>query len=249
MKINSPNINQYNEVTLSKVSTSNFKANYYFGNTIKNDSFENLLIKSITNENELLKNIATNADLQALLKAHKLPVVLNVIELNNLLNNHGKRTEQIAELITDNLQTNLRQRVNIQELSQGAKLHDVGKVLIPPSILDKPSTLTEEEHKIMDLHSKIGYLLLKNTNTNKNVLDLVRYHHLNSEMMKEGFYIPSIEVQILNLADKYCAMTEDRVYRKALSKEQTLNILNQEMQDGKINSLLFNALKKGIENF
>lgn len=59
----------------------------------------------------------------------------------------------------------------------------------------------------MDLHSELGYQLLKNSGVNDEVLKLVRFHHNNFEKAKQS-YIADVNLQILNLADKYSALTE-----------------------------------------
>ena len=136
-----------------------------------------------------------------------------------------------------------KSQVNIKSLKEGALLHDFGKVLIPPEILNKNGRLTEEEHQIMRLHTEIGYQLLKNTITDNEVLSLVQNHHNN---IFNRHFVPDINVQILNIADKYSALTEERVYKKAYTPQQALTIIYKDVQNGKIHPFLYNALAKSI---
>lgn len=102
-------------------------------------------------------------------------------------------------------------------------LHDVGKIGIPSKIINKPEKLTNEETEIMKTHPKLGGEILKDITTIKNILLGVSEHHERWDGKgynkgKIGLDI-SIEGRIICCADSYDAMSSDRSYRKALSKE------------------------------
>jgi hypothetical protein len=106
-------------------------------------------------------------------------------------------------------------------------LHDLGKVLIPSKILNKPARLNKKEREIMNIHSTLGYELLKTQKINRETLDLVKYHHQN--LIHSGYpalncdHNPSdIGVQIISTADKYSALREARVYRRKLTRIESL---------------------------
>ena len=84
---------------------------------------------------------------------------------------------------------------------------------------------------------------MKNSGVNNEVLNLVRYHHDN----KQNNFVPDINLQILNLADKYSALTEERVYKEAFSPQKALTILYSEVKKGDIHPFLFNALVKSVQ--
>ena len=126
-------------------------------------------------------------------------------------------------------------------------LHDLGKVLIPSKILNKPAKLNTKEREIMNIHSTLGYELLKTQNINEETLDLVKYHHQNLKRsgypaLVEGHTPSDIGVQIISTADKYSALREARVYRRKLSRIESLLILYKEVLEGKIHKDVFNAL-------
>ena len=232
--------------------TPNFKIynnnkNVFFGN-IKQDTFETTTYNHLFNESEIKKMIASSPELKKILNTHKIPIHLNMKELHELRDGHASETQKIAIAIANNLPAALKQQVNIKNLKDGALLHDFGKVLIPPNILNKEGRLTDEEHKIMDLHSELGYLLLKNSGVDEKVLSLVQNHHLNFTNYKTRNFVPDINLQILNIADKYSALTEKRVYKDAYTKPMALTILSKEVQEGKIHPFLFNALVKATSN-
>lgn len=114
----------------------------------------------------------------------------------------------------------------IENIKNAAILHDIGKIGIDDQILKKPDKLTDEEYKKIKQHPSIGAEILKGVNFFKEVTNIVKYHHERydgkgyPDGLKEN-EIPT-EAAILAIADVYDAMTSDRPYRKALSKEVAL---------------------------
>lgn len=230
------------------VQFNNFGNKIYFGQQAP-DSFENHSVEKLFDEIKIKQMISANPEIKEILVPNKIPIRLNMTELKDLRENHCKDTQEIASGIAKNLPPALRNQVNIKDLKDGAMLHDFGKVLIPPEILNKNGKLTPEEHKIMDLHSELGYQLLKNTGVNDEVLKLVRYHHdtYNETGTTHKNFVPDINLQILTLADKYSALTEKRVYKEAYSPKKALTIIYSDVQKGYTHPFLFQALVKSLE--
>lgn len=119
----------------------------------------------------------------------------------------------------------------VEDIKTAAILHDIGKLGIDDSILNKASKLTQEEYAIIMKHPTIGADIISNVDFLKKVTKVVKYHH---ERYDGGGYpegligeaIP-IEACILAIADSYDAMTSDRPYRKALTKESALNEISK----------------------
>lgn len=163
---------------------------------------------------------------------------------------HHTATRIIAAQIYSALPKELKSEINLPELQQAAMLHDYGKVLIPKEILNKKGGLTPEEKKIMELHSEFGYELLKQQGVKENVLKLIKYHH----QKPDGSGYPAanqdfkydLSIQILEAADKYSALTEDRPYHKACTKNETLEIIYKDVESGIISQEVFDALKKSV---
>ena len=97
----------------------------------------------------------------------------------------------------------------------------------------------------MHLHSELGYQLLKNTGVNDEVLSLIRNHHDN---VQNKNFVPDINLQVLNLADKYSALTENRVYKKALSPQQALTVIRRDVDRGNVHPILYKALIEAVNN-
>jgi putative nucleotidyltransferase with HDIG domain len=146
------------------------------------------------------------------------------------------------------LPTEMKKEINLSVLQQAAMLHDYGKVLIPEEILNKKGALTPEEKKIMELHSEFGYELLKQQGVNEEVLNLIKYHHQKPDgsgyPVADKNFEYSISSQILEAADMYSAITEERPYHKASTKEQALEIIYEEVKKGVICREVFEALRK-----
>ena len=99
-------------------------------------------------------------------------------------------------------------------------VHDIGKIGLPPGLLDKPSALTLEERRQMQLHSEIGEGILRKLDDYGDIAEIVRHHHerIDGEGYPDqvrGEDIPLVS-RIIAVADAYNAMTSDRPYRDAM---------------------------------
>lgn len=105
-------------------------------------------------------------------------------------------------------------------------LHDIGKIGINESILNKPGKLSEEEYEMVKLHPKMGADIIKGIKFLEPVVPII-YHHQERYDGKgypdgiKGEQIP-IGARIIAVLDTYDAMTTDRPYRKALSREAAI---------------------------
>jgi HD-GYP domain-containing protein (c-di-GMP phosphodiesterase class II) len=114
-----------------------------------------------------------------------------------------------------------------QELEFAAMLHDVGKITIPKKILNKPNALTAKEFEVMKTHTIEGQFMLDRVGgLLGRVGEVVRSCHERWDGTGypdglRGEEIP-LPARIVFACDAYHAMTSDRVYRRALSKEQAL---------------------------
>jgi len=130
----------------------------------------------------------------------------------------------------------------VEDLGIAALFHDVGKILIPESILQKPGLLTAEEYEIMKSHTTRGSEILKSalkTHPENHLLsvcyDVVRYHHEKWDGSGypdglKGEQIP-LAARIVAIADVFDALTSDRHYRDAFSSEEALKIMQTEEKE------------------
>lgn len=115
-----------------------------------------------------------------------------------------------------------------------AYLHDLGKIFIPPSILQKTSKLTDEEYEIMKTHTTIGYNMCMKDPELRPYAAGALYHHeaLNGSGYPNHLTAKDIpyEGQIIRVADEYEAITAKRQYKTHIGIIETLNILIENSQ-------------------
>ena len=121
-----------------------------------------------------------------------------------------------------------------ERLTHAAPLHDVGKVAIPDSILLKPGPLTAEERAIVETHAEEGYRLVRGSSS--SILDLAATIALSHQEKWDGTGYPRglageaipIEGRIVAVADVFDALTSDRVYRKAFSVDEAVQLMREQ---------------------
>ncbi len=115
---------------------------------------------------------------------------------------------------------------SLDELQLFSMMHDIGKVGIDDSILNKPGKLTEEEWVLMKKHPEIGYSIALSTPETETVADYILSHHerWDGQGYPQGLSGEDIPLlsRILAVADAYDAMTENRIYRKAMTKGKAI---------------------------
>ena len=124
----------------------------------------------------------------------------------------------------------------ILTLQRGGYLHDIGKVGIPDDILFKAGPLTPDEWEIMKSHAERGERICSSMRSLAPVLPIIRNHHERWDgsgypdgLKGEG--IPLL-ARILQLADIYDALTTVRTYKRALSPEEALRVIREEVDKG-----------------
>jgi putative nucleotidyltransferase with HDIG domain len=99
-------------------------------------------------------------------------------------------------------------------------VHDIGKIGLPPGLLEKPGALTLDERRQMEQHSAIGEHILRKVEDYGEIAKIVRHHHerIDGEGYPDGILGEDIPLlsRIISVADAYNAMTSDRPYRDAM---------------------------------
>ena len=136
---------------------------------------------------------------------------------------HAARLAELSKMMGRKL--NLSQK-NMDELELFAMLHDIGKVGIDDRILNKPGKLSDDELVIMKKHPEIGYKIIMSSPELESIAEYILSHHerWDGRGYPRGLKTESIPLlsRILAVADTYDAMTEDRVYRKAMTREAAI---------------------------
>ncbi len=120
---------------------------------------------------------------------------------------------------------------DMEHLRRGVLLHDIGKVGVPDHILNKPGPLTDEEWAIMKKHPDYAYQMLSPISFLKPALDVPYCHHEKWDGSGyprglKGKEIP-FAARIFTVFDVYDAITNDRIYKKANTKEKAIAYLRE----------------------
>jgi len=121
-------------------------------------------------------------------------------------------------------------------LKQGALMHDLGKIGIPDLILNKPGALNDNEYEQMKAHPTMTATIMKPLKRFKEFTDIAAWHHERWDGKgypsgMAGEEIPLL-ARIVAIADTWDAMTGDRVYRKGMTVEKSVSILEEEKDSG-----------------
>ncbi len=137
---------------------------------------------------------------------------------------HAERLSILCRMMGEQLDLSQTQ---MDELMLFAMLHDIGKIGIDDNVLNKPGRLSDDEWIIMKKHTEIGYRIALSSPELHSIANYILTHHehWNGGGYPQGLKEDEIPLlsRILGLVDAYDAMTQDRVYRKALSKEEAIN--------------------------
>lgn len=139
----------------------------------------------------------------------------------------------------------------IEQIDIAARVHDIGKIAVPDAILLKPGKLTEEEWEKMREHPVISAELISGIEIYAPVADAVRHEHerWNGTGYPDGLkgeHIPLI-ARVIAAADIYNALSTDRPYRKAFSKDETIHMI-QEMTEIELDPDVAAALLRVLES-
>jgi putative two-component system response regulator len=123
-----------------------------------------------------------------------------------------------------------------EALRQGGVLHDIGKIGIPNEIINKAGILTPKERVVMNKHPLIGERICEPLKTLRHLLPIIRWHHekLDGTGYPDGIKGSAFPVppQILQLSDIYDAITTDRPYHRARTRQGAIEFLHNEAKKG-----------------
>lgn len=168
----------------------------------------------------------------------------NLIEdRDNSTGGHIKRTSMYVGLIAEELRKrseykNILTKDYITNLLKAAPMHDIGKISVPDSILQKPGKLTDEEFEIMKLHAEKGGTIIRESFRNlgneeyrRMAFEVARYHHekWNGRGYPVGLKEEEIPLcaRIMAVADVFDAVSEKRCYRDAMPLDKCFGIIEE----------------------
>lgn len=145
--------------------------------------------------------------------------------------NHVKRVAEYSKIFA--LYYGLDEK-EAELLKQASPMHDIGKVGIPDSVLNKPGPLSDEERTIMKEHCLLGYNMLKSSKREllkvAAIVSLEHHEKYDGTGYPQGLKADEISIygRISAIADVFDALGSDRVYKKAWSDEKIFNLFKEE---------------------
>jgi HD-GYP domain-containing protein (c-di-GMP phosphodiesterase class II) len=139
---------------------------------------------------------------------------------------HSRR---VSELSCATASAMLLSTEDVERIRIGALLHDIGKIGVSDSVLQKPTRLTDDEFALVKQHPVIGRRILEGVQGFAPYLGAVEFHHENWDGTgypkgQVGEDTP-IDARVIHVADAYDAMTTDRSYRRGMTHERAISIL------------------------
>ncbi len=204
-------------------------------------AFKKMTVDTVAREQNIRKQSETISRMQNGL----IVILADMVEnRDNDTGNHIKRTASYVKLIMEGLKKRgyyLDQLTDtfVSDVIQSAPLHDLGKIGISDTILNKPGKLTPEEFEIMKQHTVIGGDILERAISEihgesylREARNLAHYHH---EKWAGGGYpeglkgedIP-LSARIMAIADVFDAVSQKRVYKEAFTFEQSVDIIRKD---------------------
>jgi putative nucleotidyltransferase with HDIG domain len=142
---------------------------------------------------------------------------------------HSERVTEVALKIGQNMGLDQKK---LDDLHRGGLLHDIGKIGIPPEILDKAGKLTDEEYQLMREHVRIGARILEPIEAYGAVIPVVLHHHeyYDGSGYPDGLKGEGIDLgaRIFTVADHYDALISDRPYRAGLPREKVIGFITED---------------------
>ncbi|MBQ1849803.1 MAG: HD-GYP domain-containing protein, partial [Lachnospiraceae bacterium] len=141
---------------------------------------------------------------------------------------HSTRVAEYTELLAKELGYD---EETVEKYRNIALLHDIGKIGVPPEVLNKPGKLTDQEFGVIKSHSALGYEALRKINIMPELAIGARSHHERPDgkgypQGLAGEQIPRV-AQIIAVADTFDAMYSDRPYRKRMNFEKAVSIIKE----------------------
>ena len=179
----------------------------------------NAYIKSIDDKQKQLERVTLQT----------ISTIANIIDAKDeYTKGHSYRVAEYSSMLAKELGYSDEAVANVKYVGL---LHDIGKIGIPDSILNKPGKLNDSEYAIMRKHAEIGGNILSGNNMINGMDEGAKYHHERYDgrgypQGLKGEEIPEM-ARIIGIADAYDAMTSNRVYRKSLSNETVIGELKR----------------------
>lgn len=202
----------------SNMKVKDIQVSLSIGAAVKTDSSQK--IDQVITEAE--NNMYSNKVLHGQSSRNQVIVALfdALKEKHNEERVHSERVSHYCDMMGEKLKLSDNEKA---ELSFAGRMHDIGKITILDHILKKPGKLTDDEWVIMKSHTTNGYQILRSADQYSRLAEYALTHHerMDGKGYPQGLKGEEIPLfsRIISICDSYEAMTADRPYRQALSKD------------------------------
>ena len=157
---------------------------------------------------------------------------------------HSGRVAQYASDVAEALGL---KGAEVEDIRRGALFHDIGKIVVPDSVLKKVGPLTPDERLLINQHPVAGCDLLSGMKTMRRILPIIYHHHerLDGSGYPDGIAGADIpqNVRIVSVSDVFDALTTSRAYRAAMTEEAAWRIIDDDVRQGRLDAASAEALR------
>jgi len=184
--------------------------------------------------NEIQKRADKHMYKHKMKSSKKMKLSMISMAMENIQKNYEAEevhTERVAEFSSKILDAMNYPIEDIEEIYMAGTLHDIGKIILSPELLNKKEALTKDEIEQVHRYPEAGYQILKNTDEYASIAEIVLYHHERYDGKGYpsgliGHQIP-LESRIISVADAYESMTGKRPYKRKMTKEEAIEELKR----------------------
>jgi PAS domain S-box-containing protein/diguanylate cyclase (GGDEF)-like protein len=203
-------------------SVENIHLSITAGYAIKENELDDILETFKLAENRLSKENLIDKTSMA---SRTIDIIMNsLFEKNSREMLHSKRVSQLCEFIAGHLHL---EESEINKIKIAGLMHDIGKIGINDTVLNKIGKLTTDEWEEIKRHSEVGYRILSSANEFSEIADYILSHHerWDGNGYPRGLKGEQIHLysRIISIADAFDAMTSERTYRGALSIREAID--------------------------
>jgi diguanylate cyclase (GGDEF)-like protein/PAS domain S-box-containing protein/putative nucleotidyltransferase with HDIG domain len=205
----------------SKIKIKQLSLSLSFGYAVKHSVASDIEIIVSDAENKMYKNKMYES---ASTRNKTVNIILKTLfEKSDGELEHSNRVSNIASAIASEMGYSTE---HVNSIGIAGLLHDIGKIGIDETILNKPGFFNKTEREEIEKHAESGWRILNNSDEYSELADYILYHHeyVDGKGYPRGIKGDSIplESRIIAVADAYDAMTNDRPYRKGMTKDEAI---------------------------
>lgn len=176
----------------------------------------------------------------------KVDILLNMLKFDNNTYEHSLNVAKYSERLNKLLCTGIDSSI----MYYSGLFHDIGKLKINLDVLNKESSLKDEEFDIIKKHSNMGYSIMKKYSMPKELQYSAFYHHERWDgkgypVKLKGDKIPLV-ARIISVCDVYDALTSDRPYRKAFTMEEAVSMMKN--SNGQFDQEIFKIFISNLDS-